>query len=291
MCKIEKAISVCHKAQLNRRAGPPRRTSTRWAWSLGLLPVALLLSGCRQDMHNQPRYEALEPSAFFNDGQASRKPVPNTVPRDALANDAYQLNLPAATASTAQPPTQPPLSTAGSSSAQNPGNNPAGGRTGQTSPNQNQANQGQPRDTAAATRFPFAITAEVLARGETQYNISCSPCHGRTGYGDGMVVRRGFPRPPSYHTEQLRNAANEHIYDVITNGFGRMWSYADQVEPRNRWAVAAYIRALQLSQNASLAEVPADKQSQLGQPQRGAPNQASSHPGSQPGSAAGGRQP
>jgi mono/diheme cytochrome c family protein len=131
-------------------------------------------------------------------------------------------------------------------------------------------NQAARAPVGAADQFPFPITAAWLARGETQFNISCSPCHGRTGYGDGMVVQRGFPRPPSYHTEQLRNAPNAHFYDVITNGFGRMWSYADQVEPRERWAITAYIRVLQLSQNATLAEVPAAQRSQLGAPERNA---------------------
>ena len=153
----------------------------------------------------------------------------------------------------AQPPIKQPMNQTGQ-----PSNNPAGFAT---------PNHIRTLSAAEVNRFPFAITAEVLARGETQYNISCSPCHGRTGYGDGMVVRRGFPRPPSYHTDQLRNATNEHFYDVITNGFGRMWAYADQVEPRDRWAVAAYMRVLQLSQNATLADIPADKQTQLNQPE------------------------
>ncbi|HOK45463.1 MAG TPA: cytochrome c [Bryobacteraceae bacterium] len=111
--------------------------------------------------------------------------------------------------------------------------------------------------------FPFEITAEVFARGRERFNIFCAPCHGRTGDGDGMVVRRGFRRPPSYHIERLRNAPAGHFFDVITNGYGSMYSYADRVPVRDRWAIAAYIRALQLSQGATIADVPADKRAEL----------------------------
>lgn len=107
-----------------------------------------------------------------------------------------------------------------------------------------------------ATVFPFAVDAQVLARGRERYDIYCSPCHGRTGAGDGMVVRRGFRRPPSYHDDRLRNAPVGHFIDVMTNGFGAMADYRQQVEPRDRWAIAAYIRALQLSEHATIADVP-----------------------------------
>ena len=112
-------------------------------------------------------------------------------------------------------------------------------------------------DGRLATVFPFPITREVLARGQERYNIFCSPCHGRLGDGDGMIVRRGFRHPPSYHIERLRKAPVGHFYDVITHGFGSMYDYADRVAPRDRWAIIAYIRALQFSQNATLADVPA----------------------------------
>ncbi len=107
-----------------------------------------------------------------------------------------------------------------------------------------------------ATEFPFPVTLDLLKRGQERYNIFCSPCHGRTGNGDGLIARRGFRHPPSYHIERLRRAPVGHFYDVITHGFGSMYDYADRVPPRDRWAIIAYIRALQLSQNATLADLP-----------------------------------
>jgi mono/diheme cytochrome c family protein len=108
--------------------------------------------------------------------------------------------------------------------------------------------------------MPFPVTSEVLARGQQRYNIYCSPCHSEVGDGNGMIVQRGYKRPPSYDTERLRKAPIGHFFDVITNGYGRMPDYAAQVEPKDRWAIAAYIRALQLSQNATKADVPAGEQ-------------------------------
>ena len=104
--------------------------------------------------------------------------------------------------------------------------------------------------------FPFPVTKEVIERGQERFNIYCSPCHGRLGNGDGMIVRRGFRHPPSYHIDRLRSRPNGYIYDVITNGFGAMPDYAAQIAPRDRWAIVAYIRALQLSQNATVNDVP-----------------------------------
>ncbi len=111
--------------------------------------------------------------------------------------------------------------------------------------------------------FPFPITSEVLARGQERFNIFCAPCHDRVGTGQGMVVQRGFRSPPSYHTDRLRRAPVGHFFDVITNGFGAMPDYAIQVPPRDRWAIVAYIRALQLSQNSTLADVPPTERQQL----------------------------
>jgi cytochrome c553 len=105
--------------------------------------------------------------------------------------------------------------------------------------------------------MPFPTTREVLARGRERYNIYCAPCHSRTGDGNGMIVQRGYRRPPSYHIERLRTAPLGHFYDVMANGFGAMPDYAAQVQPYDRWAIAAYIRALQFSQNAPAALVPA----------------------------------
>jgi mono/diheme cytochrome c family protein len=116
-----------------------------------------------------------------------------------------------------------------------------------------------------ATTFPYPITAEILQRGQDRYDIYCSVCHGFAGDGDGVVVQRGFNPPPSYHTDQLRSAPVGHFFQVITNGFGAMPSYADQIPVDDRWAIVAYIRALQLSQDATLDDVPPDVRSQLEQ--------------------------
>jgi mono/diheme cytochrome c family protein len=102
---------------------------------------------------------------------------------------------------------------------------------------------------------PPPVDAQLLTRGQQRYDIYCSPCHGLSGKGDGMVVRRGFPAPPSYHSTRLRAASAQHFYDVISNGYGVMYSYATRVEPRDRWAIVAYIRALQQSQNAKPADI------------------------------------
>ncbi|MBL6458729.1 cytochrome c [Belnapia sp. T6] len=110
------------------------------------------------------------------------------------------------------------------------------------------------RDAAAAT--PPEVTPALLARGQERYGIYCAPCHGPAGDGDGMIPRRGFPRPPSYHTDRLRAAPAPYVYDVITRGYGVMYGYATRVAPADRWAIIAYIRALQLSRSVALAEVP-----------------------------------
>jgi hypothetical protein len=109
---------------------------------------------------------------------------------------------------------------------------------------------------AEASRFPFPITREDLERGRERYNIYCTPCHDYTGSGNGMIVQRGFPHPPSFHTDRLRAAPVGHFFGVMTNGFGRMYSYSDRVDVGDRWRIAAYIRVLQMSRNASVDDVP-----------------------------------
>jgi hypothetical protein len=123
--------------------------------------------------------------------------------------------------------------------------------------------QGKGPDGKPTNDFPFPVTKEVIQRGQTRYNIYCTPCHDRLGNGDGMIVRRGYRKPPSYHIDRLRTVPNGYIYDVISNGFGAMPDYAAQIAPRDRWAIVAYVRALQLSQNASVNDVPADARGQL----------------------------
>jgi mono/diheme cytochrome c family protein len=114
-----------------------------------------------------------------------------------------------------------------------------------------------------ADRFPFAVTVAVLSRGRERYDIFCAPCHDRVGTGQGMIVRRGYRAPASMHIERLRQAPAGYFFDVITNGFGVMPDYSQPIRPEDRWAIAAYIRALQLSQHATLADVPADQRQQL----------------------------
>jgi cytochrome c553 len=164
-------------------------------------------------MHDQPRYEALEASDFFADGQSARLPVAGTVARGQLDEDEEFY-------------------------------------TGKS--------QGE-----LVLDPPVEVTRELLLRGQERFNIFCSPCHARTGMGNGMIVERGFRRPPSYHSERLRNAPAGHFFDVITHGFGAMPSYRVQLEPQDRWAIAAYIRVLQLSQNATLDDVPHSERNQL----------------------------
>jgi mono/diheme cytochrome c family protein len=190
----------------------PRRTGRALAVG-GLL---LLSAACRQDMHDQPSYSALEESTFFADGQASRPLVEGTVAVGQLNEDAL-------------------LHT---------------GKEGDEN----------------ATVFPFPVTEEVMARGQERFNIYCSPCHGRTGQGDGMIVRRGYRRPPPLADDRLREQPPGHFFDVITNGFGAMPDYAAQIRAADRWAIVAYVRALQLSAHATLDEVPAAERSKLDEP-------------------------
>ena len=183
---------------------------------VGLVAFTVALAGCRQDMHDAPRYEPLEASTFFANGQASRMLVANTVARGTLREDTH-------------------------------------------------LNEGKVNGQLATT-FPMPVTADVMARGQERFNVFCSPCHGRTGSGNGMVVQRGFRAPPSYHEDRLRNAPVGYFFDVMTNGLGAMQDYASQVPVADRWAIAAYIRALQLSQRATLADVPANRRADLDRP-------------------------
>ena len=185
-------------------------------WKFGaVLLAAAALVGCRQDMHDQPKYIPLRPSEFFEDGRSERPSIDGTVARGHLNDD----------------------------TAYYTGKGP----------------DGKPVDT-----FPFPVTKEIVARGQERFNVYCAPCHDRTGSGEGMIVKRGYAKPPSYHIDRLRQAPDGHFYDVITSGFGAMPDYASQIPPRDRWAIVAYIRALQLSQNATVNDVPADQRANLG---------------------------
>ena len=117
-----------------------------------------------------------------------------------------------------------------------------------------------PKDSNA---FPVPLTAELLERGQQRYGIFCTPCHGIQGDGMGMVAMRGMKHPPSYHQERLRNVSNGYLYDVVTNGFGAMYGYSAQIPPRDRWAIVAYLRALQLSRNVPVGQLPAEQREKL----------------------------
>jgi hypothetical protein len=118
----------------------------------------------------------------------------------------------------------------------------------------------EPKDSNA---FPLPLTRELLQRGQERYAIFCTPCHGLQGDGQGMVAMRGMKHPPSYHQERLRAEPNGYYFDVVTNGFGAMYGYSSQIPPRDRWAIIAYVRALQLSRNAPVGELPAELREKL----------------------------
>jgi hypothetical protein len=193
---------------------PDRRLQTGWerkelsiiakiAW---LMICLALITGCALDMRHQPRYEAFEESAFFEDNLSARPPVADTVARGQLRNDEHLY-------------------------------------TGQVNGD-------------FAQSFPFTVTLEVLERGRERYDIFCAPCHGRVGDGQGIIVEYGLREPPSFHTPELREKASGYYFDLITRGTRVMPSYASRIRPEDRWAIVAYIRALQLSQNADLSDVP-----------------------------------
>lgn len=180
--------------------------------------ACLTFTGCRQDMHNQPKYKPLRESTFFADGRQSRPLLPNTVARGDLREDTDFYT----------------------------GKGPDGKQD--------------------LDYFPIAITREVIERGHQRFDAFCSPCHSRLGNGAGMIVKRGFKSPPSYHIERLRAAPVGHFYDVITNGYGSMYNYAAQVSPRDRWAIISYIRALQYSQYVEAKDLTPEMRAKLDAP-------------------------
>ena len=139
----------------------------------------------------------------------------------------------------------------------------ASGDLAKTSSGRHGRDELEAREAANAASAPPATDLALLQRGQARYDIYCAPCHSIVGDGDGMVVRRGFPRPPSFHQARLRDAPDRHFFDVITQGYGVMLPYADRVTPQDRWAIVAYIRALQLSQDAPVAALPIDLQAGL----------------------------
>jgi mono/diheme cytochrome c family protein len=201
-----------------------------------LLPIACcLLSGCQQDMARQPKYLPLERSEFFVDGRSARPLEPGVVARGYLRND-WELFA------GQRPPNQQRVRIARIvGSAASGGFAPLSAAVA---------------DSQYTAVFPLPVTSKVLDRGQERFRIYCALCHDEAGYGNGMIVERGFTRPPSYHTERLRQAPVGYLYEVITHGYGSMPDYAAQIPPRDRWAIVAYLRALQLSQHTTLAALP-----------------------------------
>jgi mono/diheme cytochrome c family protein len=213
-------------------------------------------AACRQDMQDQPRYEAYEASKFFKDGLSSRPLVAGTVPRGYLREDTQLYTGKKTPGSSGNASGAANQNQAGRSTTTGGANTPAaaaGTQAGTSTGTQAGAAGGNlfPDDVET---FPFPVTVEVLNRGQERYQIFCSLCHGATGAGDGMIVRRGYKQPPSYYTETLRSAPVGHFFDVMTNGWGSMPSYAQQIPVQDRWAIVAYIRALQLSHPATEAD-------------------------------------
>ena len=210
-----------------------------------LLLVLLASAGCRRDMQDQPKMKPYRGTSFFGDGLSMRQPIEGTVARGQLRSDTEYYT---GKKSGAAAPTGTPGATQPASGTQ------AGA----------QANT-YPDD---VDTFPFAVTEEVVKRGRERYEIFCSACHGLTGNGDGMIVRRGFRRAASFNDDRLRQAPVGHFFDAITNGWGAMPSYASQIPVQDRWAIISYVRALQLSQQntAAAAASPAPKTSSTPSP-------------------------
>jgi mono/diheme cytochrome c family protein len=185
----------------------------RFTLALPLISLVAMATGCRQDMHDQPKFKPLAANAFFDDQRSARPRVAGTVARGHLPEDDAL-------------------------------------HTGKVSG-------------AAVDVLPVPLTAELVRRGRERFETFCAPCHGRTGRGDGMVTQRGFKKPSSYHVDRLREMPAGYFFDVITNGFGAMSDYSAQISVEDRWAVVAYVRALQLSQNARLDDVPSDRRPAL----------------------------
>ena len=203
---------------------------SRFVSCLLLSAVCLLTFGCRRDMQDQPKMKPYRSSTFFRDGQSSRQLVEGTVPRGFLKLDTEFFT--GKKAGRANAGMQGLAQTAGSPPVSSTGPAPQGAAA-------------YPDDVEV---FPIPVTKETARRGKERYEIFCSACHGLTGNGDGMIVRRGFRRAASFNDERLMQAPVGHFFDAITNGWGAMPSYAPQIPPQDRWAIIAYIRALQLSQ-------------------------------------------
>src|SRR5579875_1898291 len=193
--------------QRNEMRDTKLHTGMRLTTAAAAMTATLLLAGCRQDMHDQPKFYPQRGTSFYADGRSVRPQVANTVARSQGDEASYFY-------------------------------------TGLV-------------DGKEADGLPIPLTEATMQRGQERYNIYCTPCHSRVGNGDGMIVQRGYRPAGNFHTDRRRNAPLGHFFAVITNGYGAMPDYAAQITPQDRWAIVAYIRALQLSQNAKQGNVPA----------------------------------
>jgi mono/diheme cytochrome c family protein len=198
------------------------RGATRKVLLVAFAVLSLFATGCRRDMQDQPKMKPFRSSSFFRDGLSGRQPVAGTVARGYLRENTALFTGKKSGVSASSPT---PSTTA---TAQN----------------------AYPDDVET---FPFAVNEDIVKRGQERYNIFCSVCHGKTGNGDGMIVRRGYRRAASFNDDRLRQAPVGHFFDAITNGWGAMPAYAPQIPVQDRWAIIAYIRALQLSQQTAAA--------------------------------------
>ena len=213
------------------------------AAAIVLLVFALLasLAGCQQKMGKQPSFRPLEETTFFADGRSSRPLVRGTIARGQLETDVAFF-----TGRRERSPKPEIVAAAGQEAGK-----PA-------------VRQVNPDDMSSyIDTIPLEVTSEFIDRGRERYTIYCAVCHGEYGYGDGVVVNRGFTPPPSYHIDRLRSAPVGYLFAVQTYGYGAMADYAGQIVPRDRWAIVAYLRALQLSQNVRLADLPARERADI----------------------------
>jgi mono/diheme cytochrome c family protein len=209
--------------------------------TLALISALITLAGCQQEMGQQPAFRPLEPSAFFADGRSARPLIVGTVARGQLETDVGFF-----TGRRERAPKPEIVAAAGQEAGK-----PA-------------VRLVNPDDMSSyVDGFPLAVTKQVVERGRERFTIYCAVCHGTYGYGDGIVVRRGFKAPPSYHIGRLRDAPVGYLFAVATYGYGAMADYAEQVAPRDRWAIVAYIRALQLSQSVRLADLSPDERERI----------------------------
>lgn len=200
-----------------------------------LLGVSLFGGACRRDMQDQPKMKPYRTTSFFGDGLSMRQPIEGTIARGYLRSDKVLFTGKKDTnANTAQASQQTTTGNPNTATTQ-----PAASTTANTNANP----YADDTDT-----FPFPINEDTVKRGRERYNIFCSVCHGLTGHGDGMVVRRGYRQAANFHEDRLRQAPVGHFFDAMTNGWGAMPSYAPQIPVQDRWAIISYIRALQLAE-------------------------------------------